>query len=225
MRDKIVDVYPMTNIEGFAPCHQDNLCTLAICKPAIRKKAGNLFIKNNGKIDYWIIGKAAKESQIQTNRLIYFMKVENVITFDEYYREMKYRDRADCIYKMKDIIKCNCKDPYCEHRLNCKSYDFVNDKAKRNFQCNGDHSPKTDIGPGQFVLLSKKFRYFGGKTNYDGELLLDNWSIPELFWKREGKNGPFRRQFDFREPNKIIDRLIMIKKDTKSRNCTIDEDY
>lgn len=75
-----VFTYVIDHDLGFAPNPFHGVCTLAACKPFIRKyaKEGDL-----------ILGTGSKPNNIQ-GRLTYWMKVSKIITFDEYWKSSKY---------------------------------------------------------------------------------------------------------------------------------------
>jgi hypothetical protein len=66
---------------GFAPNPFHSVCTLACCKPQIRKKA------QEG--DY-ILGTGAARLKLQ-GQLIYWMRVDEVLTFDEYWNDPRFK--------------------------------------------------------------------------------------------------------------------------------------
>jgi hypothetical protein len=72
--------------DGYAPCPQDGMLTLAICKPAIRK---------NAKKADWIIGISPKNDG---HKLCYVAKVTRNIPGESYYMQDRFRRRGDCIY-------------------------------------------------------------------------------------------------------------------------------
>jgi len=78
-------IYKMVVDNGGAPCVTGNLLSLAICKPKIRKSAGE------GSLIFGFGGKKYKE------QLIYIACVTNKLELDDYYQQ--YARRADCIYK------------------------------------------------------------------------------------------------------------------------------
>src|SRR5713226_6667476 len=62
---------------GAAPNPYWRICTLAICKPAIRRTA---------KVGDWVVGLGSKNSPIGdiSTRMVYAMKVTRVLSFEEY---------------------------------------------------------------------------------------------------------------------------------------------
>jgi hypothetical protein len=75
--------YVVQHDKGFAPNPFYGVCTLACCKPRIRKKAvvGDIIIG---------FGSAAKAVNLG-GRVIYWMKVAEIITFDEYWSDERFR--------------------------------------------------------------------------------------------------------------------------------------
>lgn len=78
--------YKMIVDNGGAPCVQDGLLSLAICKPQIRSTID---------IDNFIIGFG---SNVLDNKLIYIAQVTNKLLDGEYYKQEKYFYRDDCLY-------------------------------------------------------------------------------------------------------------------------------
>lgn len=84
-----VYVYKVTVDDGIAPCPQDGLLTLGVCKPAIRRKA------RSG--DYLIgVGSVPRYG----GKLVYVAQVDTPIPGPQYYqRGGPYWLRWDCIYE------------------------------------------------------------------------------------------------------------------------------
>ncbi|MGD1089835.1 MAG: hypothetical protein ABR955_14105 [Verrucomicrobiota bacterium] len=132
--------YKLTVDDGGAPCVENGLLSLAICKPMLRSTAED-------KTDDIIFGFAANSLHAD-NRLIYIARVTKKLTDGEYFKEQKYKNRKDCIYewtgktyKVRANAKFHGSDKDLTHDLG-KSPDF----ARAN------------------VLLSDDFRYFGGNV-------------------------------------------------------------
>jgi hypothetical protein len=128
--------YKLTADNGGAPCVQDSLLSLAICKPMIRMKAqpGDL-----------IFGFAAN-SLYPDNRLIYIARISGRVCNGMYYREFKFANRGDCIYRWQN--------GRFERRKDAKYH-----AEERNLTRDIGTSPDYDRAT---VLLSNDFRYFGG---------------------------------------------------------------
>lgn len=143
--------YVLTYDNGAAPNPFWDCCTLAICKPAIRRTA---------QVGNWIIGTGSKnaaiaENQIKdySNKLVYAMKVTQKMTFQEY-------------------------DQYCETNLQQKRPNWNSDIWQEKlgdclFDYSGGHPYKKRKGvhktsdlldrdqKGIYVLLSDHYYYFG----------------------------------------------------------------
>ena len=98
--------YLLVTDNGSAPCIQQNILSLAICKPRIRKVAN---------IGDYIIAFASKSMKIsQKPKIIYIAKISNKLKLNKYYTEFK--NRKDCIYDNNLILiknnyhnNCNIK--------------------------------------------------------------------------------------------------------------------
>jgi hypothetical protein len=86
-----VFVYKVTVDDGIAPCPQDGLLTLGVCKPAIRRNArrGD-YLVGVGSIPHY------------GGKLIYVAQVDAPIPGSQYYHHGgSYWSRWDCIYKFR----------------------------------------------------------------------------------------------------------------------------
>ena len=96
--------YKLTTDNGSAPCIQNNLLSLVICKPKIRKTA---------QINDYIIGISANSMNLGENKLLYIARITNKILLSDYYK--LYSNRKDCIYddklcRLKNAKYHSCKD-------------------------------------------------------------------------------------------------------------------
>lgn len=66
---------------GFAPNPFFGFCTLATCKPIIRKHAS---------VGDWVVGTGAKVAYGYSGRLIYAMQVSEVLDFDKYWNDPRF---------------------------------------------------------------------------------------------------------------------------------------
>ena len=106
--------YRLTYFGGTAPCYDDDLLSLAICKRDMRRVMGRNFNadrNNNQDNTYWFIGIVgcgladASNSIFRGNagEILYIAKLTDVIDFSDYFSNPKYKNRKDQIYK-------ECKD-------------------------------------------------------------------------------------------------------------------
>lgn len=73
--------YVVARDYGFAPNPFFRICTLATCKPKIRKTAS---------VGDWIIGTGSKQKDRQ-RCLVYVMRVTEAMTFNEYWADERFR--------------------------------------------------------------------------------------------------------------------------------------
>ena len=78
--------YKITRDYGFAPNPFGDYCTLACCKPHIRKKA---------IVGDWIIGTGAIENHLLYH-LIFLMRVTEKMTFEEYWNDARFKRKKTC---------------------------------------------------------------------------------------------------------------------------------
>lgn len=173
----------MTWDTGNAPCVTDidgnrtGILSLACCKggqirhykdrkslyvnTGLRKMIGENFIADKEKNlikKHFIVG-------IKKNRIIYSAEITDVLEMSEYFENCEYHNRMDCIYE--PTLKHNYGNEGYESKLkrreNFNEYfhgDSIgcNDTAQANEQHIRDEL-------GMYVLLSKKFSYFGGSKD------------------------------------------------------------
>lgn len=134
---------------GFAPNPFPSYCTLATCKPRIR---------NSANVDDWIlgVGSAAKGS-IMRNRLIYAMKVQEKLSFDQYWNDPRF------FYK-KPIMNGSKRQMYGDniYHTDASTMNFIQVNSHHslaNGSINQDNY-KRDLS-GKYVLISREYWYFG----------------------------------------------------------------
>jgi len=127
--------YKLTADNGGAPCVQDGLLSLAICKPMIRETA------QRGDV---IFGFAAN-SLDPKNRLIYIARISENIGDGAYYKERKFDHRGDCIYQWRHGRFERRKDAKYHADKRHLAHDLGNPSDYERAH----------------VLLSDDFRYFG----------------------------------------------------------------
>ena len=72
--------YVVARDYGFAPNPFHGFCTLATCKPVIRKTAS---------VGDWVVGTGSKTRQ-RDGRLVYVMRVEEILTYDAYWKDPRF---------------------------------------------------------------------------------------------------------------------------------------
>ncbi len=133
---------------GFAPNPFWEYCTLATCKPRIRRRA---------EVGDWIIGTGSVRN-IGQNKLVYAMKVTETMTLEDYGSDSRFRKKIPSKGTKQEIgdnIYYRDKDGYVRQRFpSLHSYPIgENPEIKRH-----------DLS-GKNVLISRSgnFYYFGRK--------------------------------------------------------------
>jgi len=144
--------------KGFAPNPFWGFCTLACCKPGIRKAVGKNYQPDE---DYWIVGLSPKA---KSNKVIYAMKVSEVLGFDEYFNNKKYEVKKPDFEKKEPIYRTgdNIYQP-----LGNGNYKQLRSLHSKNFNSEGweeDSTKMTGDTNCEYVLISNHFYYFGSKA-------------------------------------------------------------
>ena len=139
---------------GLAPNPFGGYCTLTVCKPQIRKSS-NLHIGD------WIIGTGSKAlsktfGRKMKHRLIYAMKVGEIISIDDYWNDPRFRCKKPILNGSLPLIY---GDNFY-HKDN--NGNWIQENSAHS---NNDGSPnlkhlETDIS-GHNAIISDHFYYFG----------------------------------------------------------------
>ncbi len=136
---------------GFAPNPFHGHCTLACCKPGIRKsaKAGDLVIGTTSRAG----GKPAK--------LLYMMKVTEVSDFNSYWTDSRFQNKKPNLRSSKKII-------YGDNIYYHDGQDWQQADSRHSELDGSRHEKhlKRDTGTTQNVLISEDFVYFG-RSGYE----------------------------------------------------------
>ena len=127
-------VYKVRYDDGTAPCVEDGLLSLALCKPAIRATA---------RVGDTLIGFAAK-AMCADQRLVYAAVVTERLAEGAYYREARWRSRIDCIYAWREGAFHRKRDA----AVHDTAADLVHDLGE------------APAYPRANVLISDNFRYY-----------------------------------------------------------------
>ncbi len=176
--------YKIDHDYGLAPNPFGGFCTLAVCKSDIRKN-------RNLEIGSWVFGIGAKSVGLQYfQKLIFCMKVEEKITFNEYWNDPRFQ------YK-KPIVNGSLVQMYGDNFYHQdENNDWIQENSAHSLK---DGTPnKThltrDTG-GEFVLISKNFYYFGEEAI----------TIPAEFAPVICTNA---RNMAFAQPQEVVDEFI-----------------
>jgi hypothetical protein len=136
--------YIVTHDIGFSPNPFWGYCTLADCKPAIRRTA---------EVGDWIVGLNPKSTG---NRVVFAMQVDEILSYEKYYRDERFVAKIPDFNKGKVVCKCgdNIYKPLPNGEF-CQLQSMHSKGLEEN--------PETkahDLG-GVNVLISTTFHYFG----------------------------------------------------------------
>lgn len=166
--------YCIINDHGAAPNPFWGICTLAICKPVIRRTA---------EIGDWIAATGSSRHGFE-NRLVYAMKVSEIMTLKEYDRYCKeHLPKKIPVYKTTDL---RLKVGDC-------IYDFSNGEPHLRPSVHKEENVERDLNALN-ALLSDHFYYFGSKP-----IPLPSSLLP-IVRQRQGhrstSNEPYAEEFD-----------------------------
>lgn len=144
--------YKMTHDNGFAPNPFHGILTLANCKPRMRI---------NNQIGDWIAGFTSKtltndDKDVYNPKLIYLMQVTNKIKYPEYWEGPEFKDKIPNLNTNKVIDKTG-DNIYKPIRVDGRIVDF-----EQLENSNHKKEAKAHDLSGEYVLISKRFYYFGG---------------------------------------------------------------
>ena len=137
--------YTIVVDSGFAPNPFHGFCTLACCKPGVRRTA------QEG--DY-VVGIAPKELG---NRLVYAMRVTDIVEFDDYWHDKRFRIKRPDIEEGGE--KALGDNVYHRNRA-AKWQQAPSQHSLENGQQDWELT-RQDIS-GEKVLISDDFIYWGG---------------------------------------------------------------
>ena len=165
--------YILTHDSGFAPNVSQGYCTLATCKPKIRM---------NANVGDWIIGTGSLSRGDNEERLLYAMRVEEVLSYDEYFEreDFEYKKPKDSnlhdpqgdniYYTGKPLDGERIEDPDINRNTMPEGERiYYRDSLPFVQLDNPNHPPSRikadtpDAPDRQAVLVSRQFWYFGGK--------------------------------------------------------------
>lgn len=139
--------YIVTHDTGFSPNPFWGCCTLADCKPAIRRTA---------EIADWIVGLSPKASG---NRIVFAMEVDEILDYASYHSDGRFANKipdynsGEVVWKAGDnIYKPLPNGEFQQLRSMHSHRDKENPETKAR-----------DLG-GVNVLVARRFHYFGSSA-------------------------------------------------------------
>jgi hypothetical protein len=153
--------YVVARDYGFAPNPFHGVCTLATCKPKIRKAAA---------IGDWVIGTGSA-SKNRTGFLVYGMKVEEALTFEQYWSDSRY-------FLKRPNLQGSKKQAFGDNIYSRQGGRWHQIDSHHSFS-DGSPNPKNIAADTcvNRVLISRTFTYWGGEgpaiparfRNFDGQ--------------------------------------------------------
>ena len=136
--------YIVRHDTGFSPNPFWGCCTLADCKPAIRRTAD---------VGDWIVGLSPKASG---NRVVFAMKVDEILNYASYHRDGRFANkipdysRGEVVWKAGDNIYRPLPNGGFQQLRSMHSHGAEENPATKAH----------DLG-GVNVLVARRFHYFG----------------------------------------------------------------
>jgi hypothetical protein len=138
--------YKQTHDTGFAPNPFHGVCTLATCKARIRLKK---------QVGDWVAGFTSARlngDPVGSERLIYLMQVSEKLGLDEYYRAPVFAAKIPRLHAAR-----------CVDRAGDNIYYLEAGQMKQVENPSHDLSNVEDDTSGEFVLVGRRFYYFGSQ--------------------------------------------------------------
>jgi len=136
---------------GFAPNPFYGYCTLATCKPSIRRSAA---------VGDWVVGSGSNDRTVRRGgHLVYAMRVTDALTFDQY--------GVDPRFGLKKPFRHGSRKQSCGDNIYFRDGPQAPWQQRDSFHSlpdgslNADHV-RRDTGVDR-VLISDEFVYFGGE--------------------------------------------------------------
>lgn len=138
--------YKIRRDYGFAPNPFFGVCTLATCKPVIRKGV---------KIGDWIAGFGGLDTPVP-NRIVYLMQVDEKLTFDQYWNDERFQNKKPLF--TKKIQYCYGDNVYHHNEGN---NEWIQEDSHHSSESGINYKNlKRDTGVNS-VAISYKYWYFG----------------------------------------------------------------
>lgn len=138
--------YIVVHDTGFAPNPFWGFCTLATCKPVIRRTAST---------GDWIVGLSPKEDG---NRIIYAMRIDEILPYAQYFTDARFGNKKP--NSRSDMVVFKCGDNIYEPLSPVGFHQLPSQHSRGS--CENPSSKEHDLS-GKNSLISKLFYYFGQK--------------------------------------------------------------
>jgi putative DNA base modification enzyme with NMAD domain len=151
---------------GFAPNPFGGICTLATCKPQIRR---------TGHVGDWIVGTGSAQRSL-AGRLVYAMRVSETLTFNDYWHDPRFAGKVP-------RVDGALKHVYGDNIYHQDESGHWQQADSRHSLADGSANPghvRIDTSTDR-VLIGAEFSYFGAdgpqipadlRSGYDVDLVL-----------------------------------------------------
>lgn len=141
--------YIVAHDTGFSPNPFWGFCTLANCKPAIRRKAN---------VGDWIVGLTTKQ---KGNKIVYAMEVNEILSFYKYFNDKRFTKKIPD-YTLRTIHK---RGDNIYKPLESGGYQLYQQlQSMHSNGVNENPCSKCKDLNGKNVLISDNYYYFGSKA-------------------------------------------------------------
>lgn len=180
-----VYIYVVDRDFGFAPNPFHGCCTLATCKPIIRKKA---------EVGDWIVGMGGARLKA-TGHCIFAMEVTQKITFNDYWVSPTFRDKKPVRNGSKKMMVGD--NIYYRNPKNNEWSQSDSHHSNPDGSINVDNL-STDTKFTEAVLISHNFFYFGSAAP-----LVPNKQLAQIGYK----NSRGYRVFEYATADSLVEWL------------------
>ncbi len=138
--------YVVARDYGFAPNPFHGYCTLATCKPVIRRVA---------QPGDWVVGTGSARGK-RVNRLVYAMRVAETLKFDEYWADPRFRSKRPNLHGSK-------KQAFGDNIYRSAPEGWHQANSHHSMD-NGTPNPRNIANDTQTdrVLIASEYVYWGG---------------------------------------------------------------
>lgn len=176
--------YVVARDYGFAPNPFFGYCTLATCKPKIRKTV---------KVGDWIVGTGSKPNG-RDNHVVYVMQITETMSFNEYWNDPRFQDKKPSLHGSK-------KQAFGDniyHKTN-NGFQWLQEDSHHSLR-DGTPNPENINNDTQTdrVLVSDDFIYWGGCGP----------KIPKRFRNFSEHDICGKRGHKSKFPGKVIDEFV-----------------
>jgi hypothetical protein len=164
---------------GFAPNPFFGYCTLATCKPVIRRCA---------QVGDWVAGTGSADHGMST-KLIYAMRVGEVLTFDQYWNDFRFRRKRP---NLRGSIKQAFGDNIYHRDAN---ESWCQERSHHSHKHGPNGANLTKDTRADSVLVSSWFVYFGANA-IDIPAQFRGGKGETIVCGRQGHRSKFRPAFE-----------------------------